>query len=38
VRRIDADYERHRHRAREIAGEHFDARRVLPRLIEVACS
>jgi len=38
IRRIDADYDRHARRAREIACEHFDARRVLSRLIEVACS
>jgi hypothetical protein len=34
---INADYPRHAARAREIAREHFDARRVLPLLVEEAC-
>jgi hypothetical protein len=38
IDRINADYERHARRAREIAHEHFDASRVLPRLLEVACA
>ena len=36
--RINADYETHARRAREIARAHFDARVVLPRLLDVACS
>ena len=36
--RINADYPHHACSAIEIAREHFDARRVLPRLLEVACS
>ena len=35
---INGDYARHRQRATEIAGDCFDAARVLPRLLEVACS
>ena len=35
---IAGDYARHRRRAREIAAEHFDAARVLPRLLETALS
>jgi hypothetical protein len=35
--RIDADYAIHARRAGEIAREHFDAARVLPRFLEVAC-
>jgi len=38
IERINSDYERHARRAVEIAREHFDAARVLTRLIEVACS
>jgi hypothetical protein len=38
IERINAGYERHARIAREIAHEHFDARRVLPRLIERACA
>jgi hypothetical protein len=38
IDRINADYGRHARSAREIAREHFDARRVLPRLLETACS
>ena len=34
--RIASDYDRHARRAAEIAGDCFDANRVLPRLIEVA--
>ena len=36
--RINADYLHHARSATEIAREHFDAGRVLPRLLEVACS
>ena len=36
--RINSDYDRHARRAREIARAHFDARVVLPRLVELACS
>jgi hypothetical protein len=35
--RINSDYEEHARRAVEIAREHFDARVVLPRLLETAC-
>ncbi len=35
--RVEADYATHARRASEIAREHFDAARVLPRLLEVAC-
>jgi hypothetical protein len=35
--RVEADYETHARRAAEIAKEHFDASRVLPRFLEVAC-
>ena len=35
---INSDYERHARRAVEIAREHFDARRVLPRLLDEACA
>ena len=38
IERINADYPRHARRAIEIAREHFDAARVLPRLIEEACA
>jgi hypothetical protein len=37
IDRINHDYARHARRAQEIAREHFDANRVLPRLIEEAC-
>jgi hypothetical protein len=37
VARINADYSRHARRAGEIAREYFDARAVLPRLLETAC-
>ena len=37
IDRINSDYDRHARRASEIAREHFDAGRVLPRLLEVAC-
>jgi len=37
VERINSNYERHRIRAREVAAEHFDAARVLTRLLDV-CS
>jgi len=38
IERINADYDRHARRAQEIARAHFDARVVLPRLLDVACS
>jgi hypothetical protein len=38
VDRINADYDRHAREAIEIAREHFDARVVLPKLLETACS
>jgi len=38
IDRINSDYERHSRRAVEIAREHFDAARILPRLLEVACA
>jgi hypothetical protein len=38
IERINSDYERHACRALEIAREHFDAARILPRLLEVACA
>jgi hypothetical protein len=38
IERINSDYPRHGRRAAEIAREHFDARVVLPRLLEEACS
>ena len=34
---INSDYDRHARRAEEIAREHFEARRVLSRLVEEAC-
>jgi len=37
IDRINADYARHAARAREVAREHFDASRVVPKLLEVAC-
>ncbi len=37
IDRINSDYDRQAARAREIAREHFDASRVLPKLLEVAC-
>ena len=37
IDRINAEYERHAGCAAEIAREHFDARHVLPRLLEIAC-
>jgi len=36
--RIAADWDLHSKRATEIAREHFDARAVLPRFLETACS
>ncbi len=36
IERINADYDRHARRAREIAAAHFDARVVLPALLEEA--
>jgi len=38
VESINADYPRHAREAHDVAREHFDARIVLPRLLEVACS
>ena len=38
IDRINTHYDQHARRASEIAREHFDARRVLPRLLETACS
>jgi hypothetical protein len=38
IDRINADYDRHANHAVDIAREHFDASRVLPRLLETACS
>jgi hypothetical protein len=38
IDRINSNYERHARRAAEIAGDLFDGARVLPRLLEVACS
>jgi hypothetical protein len=35
--RVEADYATHARRAGQIAREHFDAARVLPRFLEVAC-
>jgi hypothetical protein len=37
IDRINSDYERHARTSLEVAREHFDARRVLPRLLETAC-
>ena len=37
IERINADYDRHARRALEIAREHFDAARILPKLLEVSC-
>jgi len=34
---INRDWSRHARRAREVAAEHFDAARVLPKLIDEAC-
>lgn len=36
IERVGADYERHCRAAREVAAEHFDARQVLPSLLERA--
>jgi len=38
VDRVNAGYERHARAALDVASAHFDARVVLPRLLEVACS
>lgn len=38
LERIDRDYERHARSAADIARDCFDARRVLPRLLETACA
>ena len=37
IERINGDYARHARRAAEIAREHFDARRVLPKLLNEVC-
>jgi hypothetical protein len=37
IERLDRDYDRHARGARTIAREHFDAARVLPPFLEVAC-
>jgi hypothetical protein len=37
IERINADYDRHAKRAGEVAHEYFDAGRILPRLLDVAC-
>jgi len=36
IEAVEADWERHSRAARELAAEHFDARRVLSRLLEEA--
>ncbi len=36
VATVEADYDRHARAARRLAREHFDARRVLPRLLDLA--
>jgi hypothetical protein len=38
IDRINTDYPRHARRAIDVAREHFDASRVLPALLELACS
>ncbi|HEY6612877.1 MAG TPA: hypothetical protein VIZ32_00115, partial [Vicinamibacterales bacterium] len=38
LNRIAADWTLHSKRATEIAREHFDARAVLPRFLEIACA
>lgn len=38
IDRINADYPRHARMAVDVAREHFDAARVLPRLLEEACA
>jgi hypothetical protein len=38
IDRLNADYERHARCAREIARAHFDARVVLPKLLDTACA
>jgi hypothetical protein len=38
IDRINGDYDRHASRALEIARAHFDARVVLPKLLETACA
>ena len=38
IERINSDYAAHARRARELACEHFDARKVLPRLLDTAFS
>jgi hypothetical protein len=37
IDRINSDYEQHSRRAVEIAHEYFDAARVLPKLLDIAC-
>ena len=34
--RVEADYERHARRAREIAEEHFDGAKIARRVVELA--
>jgi len=38
IDRINSDYAHHARAAVDLAHEHFDARRILPRLLETACS
>jgi hypothetical protein len=38
IERINGDYGRHARAAIDVAHEHFDARRVLTRLLDVACA
>jgi hypothetical protein len=38
IERINSDYDRHAIRALEVAREHFAADRVLPPLLDIACS
>jgi hypothetical protein len=38
IDKINSDYARHARAAQDIAREHFAASRVLPRLLDVACS
>jgi hypothetical protein len=38
IDRINSDYARHARRAHDVARDHFDARRVLTRLLDVACA
>ena len=38
IETINADYQRHARRAAEVAAECFDANRLLPRLLDTACT